>query len=67
MQVPLPKVSEELLEAQMADIRARVELSSDALPSTIFFTFVNTHQSLNCTAIAPDCSLVAGMPSLLNP
>ena len=64
MQIPLPKVLEELLEAQMADIRARVDLSSDALPSTIFFTFVNTHQSLNCTSIAPDCTLVAGTPYL---
>ena len=60
MQVPLPKRSEELLATQMADIRARVELSSDALPSAIFFTFVNTHQSLNCTTMAPDCTLVAG-------
>lgn len=59
-QIPLPKLSDEFLEGQVEDVKARVNLSSDALPSAIFFTFVNTHKAMNCSAITRDCSLVAG-------
>ena len=49
-----------MMAGRIEDIRARVELSSDALPSAAFFTFVNTHHTLNCCTFTDDCTLVAG-------
>lgn len=59
-QIPLPNLSEAALEERMADIQARVTLSSGALPSVAFYTFVNTHQTLNCSTFNQNGSLVAG-------
>lgn len=53
-QVPLPQLAEELLEERVADVAGRAALSPEALPSVAFFTFVNTHQSLNAVAFSPD-------------
>ncbi|CAL9775121.1 unnamed protein product [Musa acuminata subsp. burmannicoides] len=50
------EVEKEILE----DLRNRVQLSSSALPSICFYTFINAHNGLNCSAISQDGSLVAG-------
>ena len=60
VQVPLPQLAEEALEERVADVAARAALSADALPSVAFFTFVNTHQSLNAVAFSADGRLVIG-------
>ncbi len=38
----------------------QVDLSTTALPSAIFYTFVNTHQSLNCVNFSGNSSMLAG-------
>lgn len=47
----------------MDDISHRTVVGPEALPSAVFFTFLNTHQSLNCMAFAMDGTLVAGTDS----
>lgn len=59
-QIPLPQLAEELLEERVLDVASRAALSPEALPSVAFFTFVNTHQSLNAVAFSPDGSWVTG-------
>ena len=59
-QVPLPQLAEELLEERVADVAARAALAPEAPPSVAFFTFVNTHQSLNAVAFSPDGGWVIG-------
>ncbi|KAI9100880.1 hypothetical protein K1719_024004 [Acacia pycnantha] len=44
----------------LEDLRNRVQLSSVALPSVSFYTFLNTHNGLSCSSISHDGSLVAG-------
>ncbi|KAF3663140.1 Transcription initiation factor TFIID subunit 5 [Capsicum annuum] len=44
----------------LEDLRNRVQLSNASLPSVSFYTFVNTHNGLNCASISHDGSLVAG-------
>ncbi|KAK6912509.1 WD40 repeat [Dillenia turbinata] len=44
----------------LEDLRNRVQLSSVSLPSVSFYTFINTHNSLNCSSMSHDGSLVAG-------
>ena len=39
-----------------------MDVGPQALPSILFHTFVNTAQSLNCSAFAPDLQAVAGEP-----
>ncbi|RVW54190.1 Transcription initiation factor TFIID subunit 5 [Vitis vinifera] len=50
----------EVEQSILEDLRNRVQLSSMALPSVSFYTFINTHNSLNCSSISHDGSLVAG-------
>lgn len=59
MEVPeLPKgLEEQILE----DIRNREDISSATLPSAIFYTFVNTHQALNCAGFSRTGAYVAGV------
>ncbi|KAI4376201.1 hypothetical protein MLD38_013989 [Melastoma candidum] len=52
--------STEVEHSILEDLRNRVQLSSTALPSVSFYTFVNTHNGLNCSTISQDGSLVAG-------
>ncbi|KAL6064870.1 LisH domain-containing protein [Balamuthia mandrillaris] len=59
-QIPLPTLNESVELQILEDIRKRVNLTSTALPSICFFTFLNTHQSLNCIEINKEGSLVAG-------
>ncbi|CAK9141200.1 unnamed protein product [Ilex paraguariensis] len=44
----------------LEDLRNRVQLSSIVLPSVSFYTFINTHNGLNCSSISADGSFVAG-------
>lgn len=57
--LPIPKMSEEQESSILADLRARVALSPEALPSVCFYTFFNTYANMNCSAISTDSSLVA--------
>ncbi|KAG9452193.1 hypothetical protein H6P81_005097 [Aristolochia fimbriata] len=59
-ELALPVIPPEVEHAVLEDLRNRVQLSSLALPSVSFYTFINTHNGLNCTSISHDGSLVAG-------
>ncbi|KAL9678091.1 hypothetical protein QQ045_015930 [Rhodiola kirilowii] len=59
-QLSLPAIPVEVEQSILEDLRNRVQLSSAALPSVSFYTFLNTHNTLNCAAISPDGSMVAG-------
>ncbi|GKU87364.1 hypothetical protein SLEP1_g1772 [Rubroshorea leprosula] len=59
-ELPLPVMPTEVEQSILEDLRTRVQLSSAALPSVSFYTFVNTHNGLNCSSISHDGSLVAG-------
>ncbi|XP_062084415.1 transcription initiation factor TFIID subunit 5-like isoform X2 [Humulus lupulus] len=58
-ELPLPTISVEVEQSILDDLRNRVQLSSVALPSVSFYTFINAHNGLNCSTISPDGSLVA--------
>ncbi|KAL6345464.1 hypothetical protein AAG906_017184 [Vitis piasezkii] len=59
-ELALPVMPTEVEQSILEDLRNRVQLSSMALPSVSFYTFINTHNSLNCSSISHDGSLVAG-------
>ncbi|KAI3455150.1 hypothetical protein Pfo_011813 [Paulownia fortunei] len=59
-ELPLPVMPMEVEHSILEDLRNRVQLSSMALPSISFYTFINTHNGLNCASISHDGSLVAG-------
>lgn len=59
-ELPLPVMPIEVEHSILEDLRNRVSLSSAALPSVSFYTFLNTHNGLNCASISHDGSLVAG-------
>ncbi|GAB4846727.1 Transcription initiation factor TFIID subunit 5 [Ancistrocladus abbreviatus] len=59
-ELPLPVIPAEVEQSILEDLRNRVQLNSVALPSVSFYTFLNTHNSLNCASISYDGSLVAG-------
>ncbi|XP_058067620.1 transcription initiation factor TFIID subunit 5 isoform X2 [Magnolia sinica] len=59
-ELALPTMSTEVEHSILEDLRNRVQLSSLALPSISFYTFINTHNGLNCSSISHDGSLVAG-------
>ncbi|XP_021890656.1 transcription initiation factor TFIID subunit 5 [Carica papaya] len=59
-ELTLPIISTEVEQSILEDLRNRVQLSSIALPSISFYTFINTHNGLNCSSISHDGSLVAG-------
>lgn len=56
----LPIIPLEVEHSILEDLRNRVQLSNAALPSVSFYTFLNTHNGLNCSTISSDGSLVAG-------
>ena len=61
----VPELPKGLEEQILEDIRNRDDISSANLPSAIFYTFVNTHQSLNCAGFSRTGAYVAGVkPSL---
>ncbi|KAB1208246.1 Transcription initiation factor TFIID subunit 5 [Morella rubra] len=53
-------ISTEVEKSILEDLRNRVQLNSLSLPSISLYTFVNTHNGLNCSSISHDGSLVAG-------
>ncbi|KAJ4707789.1 Transcription initiation factor TFIID subunit 5 [Melia azedarach] len=59
-ELALPVMPTEVEQSILEDLRNRVQLSSVALPSVSFYTFINTHNGLNCASISHDGSLVAG-------
>ncbi|XP_024390702.1 transcription initiation factor TFIID subunit 5 [Physcomitrium patens] len=59
-ELPMPTMSEEAEKQVMEDFRKRARLGSNALPSVSFYSFINTHNSLNCASISSDGALVAG-------
>ncbi|XP_031279600.1 transcription initiation factor TFIID subunit 5 isoform X2 [Pistacia vera] len=59
-ELALPVMPVEVEQSFLEDLRNRVQLSSVALPSVCFYTFINTHNGLNCASISHDGSLVAG-------
>ncbi|QCE16302.1 transcription initiation factor TFIID subunit 5 [Vigna unguiculata] len=59
-ELPLPLIPTEVEQSILEDLRNRVQLSSVALPSVSFYTFINTHNGLSCSSISHDGSLIAG-------
>uniref|UniRef100_A0A7N0T9T2 TFIID subunit TAF5 NTD2 domain-containing protein n=1 Tax=Kalanchoe fedtschenkoi TaxID=63787 RepID=A0A7N0T9T2_KALFE len=59
-ELALPAIPVEVEQSILEDLRNRVQLSSAALPSVSFYTFLNTQNALNCATISPDGSMVAG-------
>ncbi|XP_028795885.1 transcription initiation factor TFIID subunit 5-like, partial [Neltuma alba] len=59
-ELPLPIIPTEVEQSILEDLRNRVQLSSVALPSVSFYTFLNTHNGLSCSSISHDGSLVVG-------
>ncbi|KAH6803312.1 TBP-associated factor 5 [Perilla frutescens var. frutescens] len=59
-ELALPVIPVEVEQSILEDLRNRVQLSSMALPSISFYTFINTHDSLNCASISQDGSMIAG-------
>ncbi|KAL5198211.1 hypothetical protein ABZP36_001723 [Zizania latifolia] len=56
----LPVMPVEVEQSILDDLRNRAQLNSLALPSVSFYTFLNTHNGLNCSSISHDGSLVVG-------
>ncbi|XP_010541564.1 PREDICTED: transcription initiation factor TFIID subunit 5 [Tarenaya hassleriana] len=59
-ELSLPVMSTDVEQSILEDLRNRVQLSSVAMPSVSFYTFINTHNGLNCVSMSHDGSLVAG-------
>ncbi|PIN00738.1 hypothetical protein CDL12_26757 [Handroanthus impetiginosus] len=59
-ELAFPAIPVEVEQSILEDLRNRVQLSSMGLPSVSFYTFINTHSSLNCASISHDGSMVAG-------
>ncbi|XP_061365258.1 transcription initiation factor TFIID subunit 5-like isoform X3 [Gastrolobium bilobum] len=59
-ELSLPIIPTEVEHSILEDLRNRVQLSSIALPSVSFYTFINSHNGLSCSSISHDGSLVAG-------
>ncbi|GAV59947.1 WD40 domain-containing protein/TFIID_90kDa domain-containing protein [Cephalotus follicularis] len=59
-ELSLPVMPAEVEQSILEDLRNRVQLNSVAMPSISLYTFINTHNGLNCSSISHDGSLVAG-------
>ncbi|CAH1447913.1 unnamed protein product [Lactuca virosa] len=59
-ELTLPTISTDVEHSILEDLRNRVQLNTSTLPSVSFYTFINTHNGLNCSSISHDGSLVAG-------
>ncbi|KVH91667.1 hypothetical protein Ccrd_006296, partial [Cynara cardunculus var. scolymus] len=59
-ELTLPTIPTDVEHSILEDLRNRVQLSNSTLPSVSFYTFINTHNGLNCSSISHDGSLVAG-------
>ncbi|EMS49310.1 Transcription initiation factor TFIID subunit 5 [Triticum urartu] len=56
----LPATPVEVEQSILEDLRNRAQLNNLALPSVSFYTFLNTHNGLNCSSISNDGSLIVG-------
>eukprot|EP01103_Thecamoeba_quadrilineata_P012702 TRINITY_DN3335_c0_g1_i2.p1 TRINITY_DN3335_c0_g1~~TRINITY_DN3335_c0_g1_i2.p1 ORF type:complete len:422 (-),score=60.83 TRINITY_DN3335_c0_g1_i2:110-1375(-) len=54
-----PKLPAALEQELQEDLRKRILLSSNTLPSICFFTFLNTYQCLNAIEMSADASMIA--------
>eukprot|EP00698_Gefionella_okellyi_P011185 TRINITY_DN2939_c0_g1_i1.p1 TRINITY_DN2939_c0_g1~~TRINITY_DN2939_c0_g1_i1.p1 ORF type:complete len:632 (+),score=114.79 TRINITY_DN2939_c0_g1_i1:172-1896(+) len=59
-QLSLPGQSDELASEILQDFDNQITLGSDSLPSCCFFSFLNTHQTLQATDIGLDASVIVG-------
>ncbi|PWA56488.1 TBP-associated factor 5 [Artemisia annua] len=59
-ELALPTIPADVENSILEDLRNRVQLSNTTLPSACFYTFINTHNGLNCSTISHDGALVAG-------
>uniref|UniRef100_A0ACD5ZZP5 Uncharacterized protein n=1 Tax=Avena sativa TaxID=4498 RepID=A0ACD5ZZP5_AVESA len=59
-ELTLPAMPIEVEQSILEDLRNRAQLNNLALPSVSFYTFLNTHNGLNCSSISNDGSLVVG-------
>ncbi|KAI3494563.1 hypothetical protein L1887_40695 [Cichorium endivia] len=59
-ELTLPTIPTDVEHSILEDLRNRVQLNNSTLPSVSFYTFINTHNGLNCSSISHDGSLVAG-------
>ncbi|VAI34923.1 unnamed protein product [Triticum turgidum subsp. durum] len=59
-ELTLPATPVEVEQSILEDLRNRAQLNNLALPSVSFYTFLNTHNGLNCSSISNDGSLVVG-------
>ncbi|KAA6423212.1 hypothetical protein WJX79_007050 [Trebouxia sp. C0005] len=59
-QIPLVGISDELEADMLQCLEQRAALSPTALPSAAFYTFVNSHHTLNCVTTSSDAACVAG-------
>ena len=60
LQLEVPELPKGLEEDILEDIRNREDVSAAKLPSAIFYTFVNTHQTLSCADFSRTGAYVAG-------
>ena len=67
LQIPLVGMADELEAQLLESLDKRATVSPAALPSAAFYTFVNSHHTLNCVTSSSDGACVAGqsLPSLL--
>ena len=67
LQIPLVGMADELEAQLLESLDKRAAVGVDALPSAAFYTFVNSHHTLNCVTSSSDGACVAGQlaPSLL--
>jgi transcription initiation factor TFIID subunit 5 len=57
--VPLPRVTDDMEQEIMNDLKTRVSISATNLPSVAFYTFFNTYGAMNTLALNQEGSLVA--------
>ncbi|KAL5647155.1 hypothetical protein ACJX0J_041510, partial [Zea mays] len=60
LELTLPATPIEVEQSILEELRNRAQLNNVALPSISFYTFLNTHNGLNCSSISHDGSLVVG-------
>lgn len=65
MQIPLPPMPEGLEAELLEDLDNCINLSDASLPSAILYTFVNTHQTLNCVNFSATGAMIAGEPTCI--
>ena len=59
-EIPVPELSHEAKLEAIEDIRYRVPVSAEILPSVAFYTFTHAHKHLNCAIVSKDAALVVG-------